>query len=428
MTDQYILLKPSDENVFEELVTDIFMRLYKTYNFQRFGKKGQKQYGVDSVGPGGSHLIGIQCKNHPEPNAKISIKEIDEEIVKSEGFTPILDEYHIATSANRDTVATAHVLAVTKERLKNEKYPVYIYFWEDICHYLNEYPDLLFRYFIQNLPKTGMENLTNYSFSTNKVTADWPIDRNGLLSTISSNLMGVSLTSPYQLTVGLSSFSDVSFSGIADINIPLPDNKDNSFDEAYKTLIQLRSLIQTKEISKDLTIYPQTRIAFAFLAGWIFREVTSYRLTLVQKESQVWRTFDLPYVDPKITENLPTLIDSKSREIGLVFNISRDIHNSVIKHFEKCATKPRAVLGYSVEGYSICSSAQALSVARQLAGVIKNLIDRWDITQIHLFASLPAVLAAMITYHLNAICPITFYHLDESRQIYIVSGEIRNNQ
>lgn len=428
MIEQYILLKPTNENNFEDLVTDIFMRKYKTYNFQRFGKKGQKQYGIDSIGPVGSLLIGVQCKNHPEPNAKITVKEIEEEITKSEEFTPILNEYHIVTSASRDTAATAYVLGVTQERLKKEKYPVQIHFWEDICHYLNEYPDLLYRYFIQNLPKTEMENLTNYGFSVNKVTVDWPIDRNSLLSTISSNLLKVPLTTPYPLTVGLSSFNGVDSSGVADVNILLPDDIDNSFDEAYRKLTQFRSLIQTKEISKDLTIYPQIRISFAFLTGWIFRKVTSCRLTLVQKENRVWRTFDLPYVNPKITENLPILLDPASNEIALVLNVSRDIQNSVLMHLEKSDYKPRIILGYSIEGYTINSSAQALTIAHQFSLVIKNLIDRWKATKIHLFAAVPAGLAIMITYHLNAICPIVFYHLDESRQIYVVSGEIRNDQ
>lgn len=427
MIDKFILLKPSDEDIFEDLVTDIFMRRYKTYNFQRFGKKGQKQYGVDSIGPVASKLIGIQSKNHPDPGTKISISEIDSEIAKSEKFTPSLDEYHIATSASRDAVVNKHVLSVSKERVKNGKYPVHIHFWEDICHYLNDYPDLLYRYFSQNIPQAGIENLTNYQFSSDKLTKNWPLNQKDLQSVITSNLKGIPLTSPYQTTIGISSFSSVNFSGATDVQIFLDDNKANSFKVATTTLTQLKSLLNAKDISKDLILYSQTRIAFAFLLGWIFRRVTFHRLTLVLKESQIWRTFDLPYVDPKITGNLPVLIDSKSKEVVLVLNISRDIQESVIKHFEKTKIKPRAILGYSLEGYAINTSAQALSIALQLAQVIKNLVDRWGASRIHLFAAMPTGLATLIAYHTNAICPISLYHMDEFRTNYILSGEIRNN-
>jgi len=427
MTNQFILLKFADEDLFEDLVTDIFMRQFKTYNFQRFGKKGQKQFGVDSVGSVSSKLVGIQSKNHPEPGAKISISKIDDEIIKSEKFKPTLDEYYIVTSADRDAKANLHVLSISKDRVKQGKYPVHIRFWDDIYHYMSDYPDLFFKYFSQNLSKEGVENLTNYQFSSDKSTNNWPSNKKDLLSGITSNLKGAPLTSPYQLTVGLSSFDSIDFSGISDIEITLSDKSEKSFKSAVKTLNQFKTLINTKEISKDIIFFPQTRISFAFLLGWVFRKVTSHRLTLALREGQVWKTYGLPYVDPKLTEDLPIILDSGSKEIALVFNISRDIQESVKRHFKKTKAKTKAILGYSVEGYTVTSSAQALSISMQLARVIKNLVDRWRVTRIHLFAAMPVGLATLIAYHVNAICPISLYHMDESRTNYILSGEITNN-
>ncbi len=427
MIDEFIFPKLADENIFEDLVTDIFMRRFKTYNFQRYGKKGQKQFGVDSVGPVLSKLIGVQIKNHPKPGTKITISDIDEEIRKSEKFKPILDEYYIVTSADRDVKAIAHVLSVSKKRVKQKKYPVYIFFWDDICHSLNEYPDMLYKYFIHYLPKEDFENLTNYQFSSDKSTINWPFDKSKLLSSITSNFNGAPLTSPYQLVVGISSFENIKFSGISDVKINLSDKEASSFETAANIFNQFKKIINSNKISKDLIFFPQTRIAFAFLLGWVFRKVTSHRITLVSNENQVWRTFDLPYVDPKLTENLPVFVNPEGKEIALVFNISRDIRDSVKKHFEKTKVKPKAILNYSVEGYIVNSSAQALSISIQLAKVIKNLVDSWDITRIHLFTAMPAGLATLIAYHTNAICPISIYYMDELRTNYILSGEITNN-
>src|SRR5512132_2628111 len=112
---KFVFLKPVDEDIFEDLVRDLYARVYSNRNFQRYGRKGQKQFGVDSAGFSAEKLIGLQCKNHPETD--ISTTEIDDEVKKSEDFTPTLDEYLIVTSADRDAKAIKHVLEISKTRL-----------------------------------------------------------------------------------------------------------------------------------------------------------------------------------------------------------------------------------------------------------------------------------------------------------------------
>jgi hypothetical protein len=97
---KFVFPKPLDEDIFEDLVRDVYARVYSNRNFQRYGRRGQKQFGVDSAGFSEEKLIGVQCKNHPESN--ISTGEIDDEIKKSQDFKPKLDEYLIVTSADRD--------------------------------------------------------------------------------------------------------------------------------------------------------------------------------------------------------------------------------------------------------------------------------------------------------------------------------------
>src|SRR5688500_4670396 len=100
MSTHFIFPKPSDWNTLEDIVSDVFSRKYRNYNFQRYGRLGRNRSGVDVAGPAQEGLIGIQCKHHPKGN--ISIDEINHELELSEGFSPPLTEFVIATSADRD--------------------------------------------------------------------------------------------------------------------------------------------------------------------------------------------------------------------------------------------------------------------------------------------------------------------------------------
>ncbi len=56
----YLLPVPKSPEVFEDLVRDLANALHKTTHFEKYGRKGQQQSGMDIV----SHAdkIYIQCK------------------------------------------------------------------------------------------------------------------------------------------------------------------------------------------------------------------------------------------------------------------------------------------------------------------------------------------------------------------------------
>ena len=110
----------------------------------------------------------------------------------------------------------------------------------------------------------------------------------------------------------------------------------------------------------------------------------------------------------------------------LVLNISRNINNDVVKHVDRMSIQPRIVISYGIDGFAINSPAQALSVAIEIAKKIKVITDEWKIKKIYLFGALPAALAVLIGYYLNAICPIALYFLDEARVNYRFAGELNN--
>ncbi len=145
------LPKPQSWDEFEDITWEIYKRKWHDNYAQKHGRKGQTQNGIDIYGRQNSSgkYIGVQCKRY-EDN-KLNKKIIKAEIVKAEGFSSPLSEYIIATTASRDTKLQDLVRSLNEERESENKFPVYIVFWEDICNDLAapNNRDLLKKYYYE---------------------------------------------------------------------------------------------------------------------------------------------------------------------------------------------------------------------------------------------------------------------------------------
>ena len=431
MSTHFIFPKPSDWNTLEDIVADIFSRKYSNYNFQRYGRNGQRQSGIDIAGPTESGLIGIQCKHHPTGN--ISIKEIDAELALSEGFSPKLTEFVIATSADRDTKVHNHVLKLSEKRKKQGKYPITIKFWDDIYGWLVEFPDLVYKHFTKYFPVSDLENISMPGILDKKrSTVQWPVTLKELESNTSKTVGQLNRIGAYRLAIGLTSFQDTSFDGLADLEIQLADllsekgNPEDNFLKANELLKNVKALISKGDYSKELIVHLQTRLTLAVLLGWTFRKVSHFEMTLVFA-NQIWATSGLPHVPARLIDGLPEILNSQSNEVVIILNISRDIDRSVLEFVKTWENQPRCVLPIAVEGHAVSSAAQALAIAVELSRKIKSITDVWGVEKIHLFGALPAGLATLIGFHLNAIRPVYLYFMDESRTTYQLGGILNNS-
>jgi hypothetical protein len=144
------LPKPKSWDEFEDMIWEIYKRKWHDNHAQRYGRSGQAQNGIDIYGRQNSSgkYIGVQCKRYKDN--KLNEKIIKAEIVKAEGFSPPLSEYIIATTASRDEKLQKLVRSLNEERESENKFPVYIVFWEDICHDLAaNNRDLLKKYYYE---------------------------------------------------------------------------------------------------------------------------------------------------------------------------------------------------------------------------------------------------------------------------------------
>lgn len=427
----FIFPKPTDWNAFEDIVCDVFARKHQNMNLQRYGRSGQRQHGIDIAGMTGQGPLGVQCKHHPKGD--ISTDAIDAEVEKSEGFTPKLTEYVIATSAERDVKSHSYVLNLSQERAAASHYPVTIKYWDDICSWLSEYPDLVYKHFTKFYPHRDLEHLRLSAFeSSQKSSISWPCTQDALITHVSASLGALRKTEPYQLSLSFTTFDTAVPVGKVDVDLSLTnfldphEIPDDAFNKASDLLKQFKAIILAPFFSTRLLVYPQARLSYALLFGWTFRKVTGFEL-LVAVGQEIWPSEGLFLTPTMLTDDLPLIRDGQSDEVVLILNISRDIKASVIEYVKSWDEQPKAVVSYQLDGRSVTSAAHALSLALDISRKIKNLGDSWGARRIHLFGALPAALAMLIGHHLNAICPLNIYFLGDDRKSYQLGGVITNS-
>ena len=143
VTAKFPKLKSEDE--FEDLATELLTRFWRA-RVERHGRRGQEQHGVDaSAEP--PHLAGDTAGAQYKNVSRLSLAEIEAEVVKAEGFEPPLVEFMIVTALDRDAALQHGVRGLRATRRAAGKFPVSIWFWQDIERELAGHPDLVTKYF-----------------------------------------------------------------------------------------------------------------------------------------------------------------------------------------------------------------------------------------------------------------------------------------
>lgn len=160
---------PKSWDEFEEMTLDALRIKWDSPNLQRNGRAGQPQNGVDIYGD--DHLCqhaGVQCKKYDEGLNK---EIVEEEIKKAEGFDPEIKVFFIATTAPTDAALQKQVRLISKERTNKGKFPVGIFFWNDIVQeivsnekiFKKHYPQISLDTFKSQKPKR-LFSLLDFSY------------------------------------------------------------------------------------------------------------------------------------------------------------------------------------------------------------------------------------------------------------------------
>jgi hypothetical protein len=138
-----------DDDEFESLLRDICALDWGDPDTKQFGRKGQKQFGVDVYGrPNDFQSVyrGVQCKLRTT-DKQLSLNELEQEVVDARNFPHRLDKLIIATDGPRDTNTQILVDTISDQEVENSGFRVVIWFWEDITERLAAYPRLILKYY-----------------------------------------------------------------------------------------------------------------------------------------------------------------------------------------------------------------------------------------------------------------------------------------
>jgi hypothetical protein len=138
----------------ERLTHDIAKIKWKNDYAERHGRGGQAQGGVDVLGYNfvAKEETGIQCKkralkskpSHESPSNTLTKSEIDQELSEVRKSDHVLDHFIIATSGPRDAELQMYVASLNR---KSVDIRVSIMFWDDYVEFLNDHPELMYRYY-----------------------------------------------------------------------------------------------------------------------------------------------------------------------------------------------------------------------------------------------------------------------------------------
>jgi tetratricopeptide (TPR) repeat protein len=138
----YSINPPESEVVFEELCLAVLKRHWNRPGLERFGKKGEEQFGVDIFDTfGDSPMYGAQCKLK-EASKSLLPAEIRAEVEKAEGFPAPLDHYGIMTTGKVSGTAQLTIQQINQEHRAAGSFTVELFTWDKISKLLRQYPEI----------------------------------------------------------------------------------------------------------------------------------------------------------------------------------------------------------------------------------------------------------------------------------------------
>lgn len=139
---------PATFDELESIACDYFTYTY-SMPFQKWGRSGQTQFGIDICGKTlEGKNIGIQCKHYL--NTKLTEDVLLNDIRKTENIDPPLDVMYFVTTAPRDVTIQNFC------RTWKGKFPVEIYYWEVFEKFLLLHPQIKDLYY----PKQIVDDVT----------------------------------------------------------------------------------------------------------------------------------------------------------------------------------------------------------------------------------------------------------------------------
>lgn len=426
MKFNFIFEKPGNWDEFEDIVASLVSLEFGNPNFQRYGRRGQCQFGVDIAGVTDTGLIGIQCKHV----AKLDETEIKRIVNESRKFTPPLNKFIIATTVNRDSNITENVIRIQLNETDN--YLQSVWYWDEIVNKIKRHPQLLFEIFGSDYQELYRIVKSDIYKNRKLLSLNWPFTRDQFNSFLVDELSGLPKgTTPYKISIGISNRNEAKRAIPTDINLVISDIEDSiesveqRFFRISERFIALRDMLDSDNIDKTVVFDVNLYLAHAFLLGRIFGKEKGWRPEFIQNDT-VWQTKQFNDINHGLRIRKPVIINRNSSEIAVIIS-RRDIKKKVLDSIKQWSEKPSVLYDFTFEQKIIFSDVP-MAIGEEITGVLNGFIDETMITKVHLFLATPKSLAAIIGHNLNLHVPIALYYLGDDRKTYKLAGIVNSSQ
>jgi tetratricopeptide (TPR) repeat protein len=133
---------PTDPDQFEKMCRDLLRLYWSRPGLEIFGKRGERQYGIDILDLSGeTPLYAAQCKLKEE-HKNLAPAEIQSEVDKAKQFAEPLGKYGILTTAKVSTQAQMKVREINEAHKVLGLFEVELLTWEPLCSLLQQYSDV----------------------------------------------------------------------------------------------------------------------------------------------------------------------------------------------------------------------------------------------------------------------------------------------
>jgi hypothetical protein len=165
---------PANDDDFEQMCLRLLREHWSRPGLELFGKRGERQFGIDILDVGGEiPIFTAQCKLKEE-HKSLPPAEIQDEVDKAKLFTPPLGKYGILTTGKVSTQAQRRVREINQAHLAANLFEVEVLTWERICSLFQQYTEIQEQFYgeiglastkrIENQilsMKDGLESLTS---------------------------------------------------------------------------------------------------------------------------------------------------------------------------------------------------------------------------------------------------------------------------
>lgn len=136
----YRYRQPSNEDDFEEFCLVLLREVWKRPDLERYGHRGEDQYGVDIIDQSGTNpLVAVQCKHHAVDKT-LPPAELEEEVEKALTFPDRIEKYYVLTTAKKGGQGQDKVRAINREHLGRGLFKVKLLTWDEIERLIDQSP------------------------------------------------------------------------------------------------------------------------------------------------------------------------------------------------------------------------------------------------------------------------------------------------